>query len=78
MEVAVSSTINTVSGGVALLPYIPEFETQAGGSLLSWDYQSVRFAFGFVLPSTLYPIFFPTSRCRPIDGVGVHTFPISS
>jgi len=26
MEVAVSSTINTVSGGVALLPYIPEFE----------------------------------------------------
>lgn len=35
MEVAVSSTINTVSGGVALLPYIPEVETQAGGSLLS-------------------------------------------
>ncbi|GAB2303423.1 hypothetical protein Dimus_037415, partial [Dionaea muscipula] len=35
MEVAVSSTINTVSGGVALLPYIPEFETQARGSLLS-------------------------------------------
>lgn len=35
MEVAVSSAINTVSGGVALLPYIPEFETQAIGSLLS-------------------------------------------
>lgn len=63
MEVAVSSTINTVSGGVALLPYIPEFETQARTtSSLSWDYQSVRLAFGFVLPSTLYPIFFPTSR----------------
>ncbi|GAB2301613.1 hypothetical protein Dimus_035630 [Dionaea muscipula] len=35
LEVPISSTINTVSGGVALLPYIPEFETQARGSLLS-------------------------------------------
>ena len=54
MEVAVSSTIKTVSGGVDQLPYIPEFETQARTtSSLSWDSQSVRLAFGldsFCLP----------------------------
>lgn len=35
MEVAVSSTINTILGGVALLLYISEVQTQVGGSLLS-------------------------------------------
>lgn len=71
MEVAVSSTINTISGGVGLLLYISEFQTQVGGSLLSSPgIISVRLAFGFIPHSTLYPIVFPTNRCRPIDGVG--------